>query len=178
MDKFSFVGNSEIEAIDELYQRFLSNPDSVDESWRSFFKGFELARKAYGDKPTGEFDKEFKVLNLIDSYRKRGHLFTQTNPVRKRRTYSPTLDIDNFGLSKEDLDTVFEAGKTIGIGSASLHQIVSHLEQTYCASVGVEYTYIRKPDVVEWLRYKMESTQNLTKYTPEERKHDVHCPQL
>ena len=171
MDKFSFVGNSEIEAIDELYQRYRSNPESVDESWRSFFKGFELARTTYGDQPSGEFDKEFKVLNLIDSYRKRGHLFTQTNPVRKRRTYSPTLDIDNFGLSNEDLDIVFEAGKTIGIGSASLRQIVSHLEQTYCASVGVEYTYIRKPDVVEWLRYKMESTQNLTKYTPEERKH-------
>ncbi len=171
MDKFSFVGNSEIEAIDELYQRYRSNPESVDESWRSFFKGFELARTTYGDQPSGEFDKEFKVLNLIDGYRKRGHLFTKTNPVRARRTYTPTLDLANFELSESDLDTVFHAGKSIGMGPAPLRSIVKHLEQTYCASVGVEYSYIRKPEIVEWLRQKMESTQNLSQYTSEERRH-------
>lgn len=171
MDKFSFVGNSEIEAIDELYQRYRSNPESVDESWRSFFKGFELARTTYGDQPSGEFDKEFKVLNLIEGYRKRGHLFTRTNPVRARRTYTPTLDLANFELSEADLDTVFHAGKSIGMGPAPLRSIVKHLEQTYCASVGVEYSYIRKPEIVEWLRQKMESTQNLSQYTSEERKH-------
>ncbi len=171
MDKFSFVGNSEIEAIDELYQRYRSNPESVDESWRSFFKGFELARTTYGDQPSGEFDKEFKVLNLIEGYRKRGHLFTRTNPVRARRTYTPTLDLPNFELSEADLDTVFHAGKSIGMGPAPLRSIVKHLEQTYCASVGVEYSYIRKPEIVEWLRQKMESTQNLSQYTSEERKH-------
>ena len=55
---------------------------------------------------------EFKVVNLIDAYRQRGHLFTITNPVRQRRKYSPTLDIENFGLTKTDLDLVLVLGSS------------------------------------------------------------------
>ena len=47
MDKFSSVGNQELEAIEDLYQTYLENPKSVDESWQQFFAGFELARKSY-----------------------------------------------------------------------------------------------------------------------------------
>ena len=51
----------------------------------------------------GKYPSEFKVINLINGYRQRGHLFTKTNPVRTRRKYTPTLDIENFGLTKDDL---------------------------------------------------------------------------
>jgi 2-oxoglutarate dehydrogenase E1 component len=60
--------------------------------------------------------KEFLVVDLINGYRTRGHLFTKTNPVRDRRKYTPTLDIENFGLSKSDLDSTFNAGEIVGIG--------------------------------------------------------------
>jgi len=171
MDKFSFVGNSEIEAIDELYLRYMKDPQSIDESWITFFKGYELARTTYGEQTSGIVDNEFKVINLIEDYRRRGHLFTKTNPVRTRRSYTPTLDIDNYKLADSNLDTVFQAGKSIGIGPASLRTIIEHLKQTYCASVGVEYTHIRRPEIVEWLRAKMEGTKNISSYTPEEQKH-------
>src|SRR5690242_15790969 len=128
MDKFTAVGNQEIGAIEEYYNSYLRNPLSVNESWRIFFEGFELASKAYEKKTDGyevvdrnaiaKIQKEFKVLNLINAYRQRGHLFTRTNPVRKRRQYSPNLDIQNFGLDEHDLDTVFHAGNDIGIGPA------------------------------------------------------------
>ena len=81
--------------------------------------------------------KEFKVINLINGYRSRGHLFTKTNPVRARRTYTPTLSLENFGLSDNDLDTVFNAGDIIGLGPQPLKIIVSHLEEIYCDSIGV-----------------------------------------
>lgn len=171
MDNFSFVGNSEIEAIDDLYRRYQTNPESLDDSWRTFFKGFELARTTYGEQSSGVLDKEFNVINLIEDYRKRGHLFTKTNPVRTRRSYTPTLDLENYNLTNEDLNTTFQAGKSIGIGPASLQNIVEHLSQTYCASIGVEYAYIRKPVAVEWLRSKMEGSKNTTSYTHEEQKH-------
>ena len=171
MDKFSFVGNSEIEAIDELYLRYLKDSQSIDESWRIFFKGYELARTTYGEQASGVLDKEFNVINLIEDYRKRGHLFTKTNPVRTRRSYSPTLDLANYNLSEADLNTVFQAGKSIGIGPAPLRTIIDHIGQTYCASIGVEYAYIRRPEAVEWLRSRMESSQNKTKFTPEEQTH-------
>jgi 2-oxoglutarate dehydrogenase E1 component len=175
MDKFSSVGNQELQAVEELYQSFLENPESVDKSWQHFFSGFELARKNYtqqvGVTQPGNLNKEFAILNLIHGYRQRGHLFTKTNPVRARRKYLPTLDIENFGLEKGDLETVFQAGNDIGIGPAKLKDIVSHLEATYCRSVGVEYVYMRHPELVQWLKVRMESTRNSQDFTPEKRKH-------
>src|SRR6185503_19808176 len=88
--------------------------------------------------------KEFKVISLITGYRQRGHLFTKTNPVRERRSYQPTLAIENFGLSSKDLDTVFQAGGEIGIGAAKLKDIIAHLDTTYCQSIGAEYMFMRE----------------------------------
>lgn len=174
MDKFSQVGNQEIAAVEELYQDYLNDPDSVEESWRHFFKGFELAKTNYR---SGKFqgsdliDKEFAILNLIHGYRQRGHLFTKTNPVRSRRTYSPTLAIENFGLEESDLEKVFQAGNNIGIGPAKLKDIIAHLEATYCDSIGVEYLFMRHPEVVAWLQQKMESSRNSQEFTPEMKRH-------
>ena len=174
MDNFSQVGNQEIAAVEGLYQDYLNNPESVDESWRHFFKGFELARASYQPSKFGGselIDKEFAILNLIHGYRQRGHLFTKTNPVRSRRSYLPTLDIENFGLSKSDLETVFQAGNNIGIGPAKLKDILAHLEATYCQSIGVEYVFMRNPDVIQWLQKKMESSRNSQEFTAENKKH-------
>lgn len=174
MDKFSSVGNQEQETIDDLYQIYLENPESLDKSWQHFFAGFELARANYPVKQAlnmaGDINKEFAILSLIHGYRQRGHLFTKTNPVRARRKYVPTLDIENFGLSQDDLETTFQAGNDIGIGPAKLKDIIEHLEATYCRSVGVEYVYMRKPEVVQWLKEKMESSRNTQPLTEDERK--------
>jgi len=176
MDKFSLVGNQEIGAVEELYKNYLENPVNVEQSWRNFFEGFELARKSYQESLVSAADekriqKEFKILNLINGYRQRGHLFTRTNPVRKRRTYSPTLDYKNFGLEEEDLQAVFHAGKEIGIGNVTLKEIIAHLEATYCESIGVEFLYMRQPELIDWLRIRMERSKNNEYYTPEQQKH-------
>jgi 2-oxoglutarate dehydrogenase E1 component len=97
MDKFSFIGNADVNAIDDLYQRYKQDPNSVDKEWVKFFEGFEFASINFesGEIPEN-VQKEFRVINLINGYRSRGHLFTHTNPVRDRRTYKPNLDIENF----------------------------------------------------------------------------------
>ncbi len=175
MDKFSSVGNQELQVVEDLYQSYLLDPESVDTSWQHFFAGYELARKNYTQTQqagkAGNIDKEFAILSLIHGYRQRGHLFTKTNPVRTRRKYSPTLDIENFGLEKADLETVFQAGNDIGIGHAKLKDIIEHLNATYCRSIGVEYVYMRHPEVVQWLKVRMESTRNSQDFTEEKRKH-------
>ena len=175
MDRFSLVGNHEIGAIEELYKNYLQNPKDIDESWRNFFEGFELARKSYDSRSLelvdkSHLEKEFSILNLINGYRQRGHLFTRTNPVRRRRQYSPTLDYQNFGLQEGDLNMVFEAGKEIGIGPATLSVIISHLEHTYCESVGVEFLYMRQPELIDWLRLRMEGTRNTEVFSSVEQK--------
>jgi len=162
MDKLSYLNNTDPEIIEELYNNFIKDPESVEYGWRKFFEGFEFSHTKF--KKPGEDDcspsAEFKVINLIEDYRKRGHLFTKTNPVRTRRQYSPTLDIENYGLSADDLNTPFEAGHKLGIGKAPLSEIIEFLDQTYCQSLGVEYVYIRNTEIVSWLKSRMEGTRN------------------
>ena len=117
MDKFSFLNSAHTSFFAEMYDQYLESPDSLEPSWKAFFQGFDFglenANITVEEKKfevPENISKEFKVVNLIDAYRQRGHLFKITNPVRKRRKYSPTLDIENFGLTKTDLDLVFSAG--------------------------------------------------------------------
>ncbi|MDT8347517.1 MAG: 2-oxoglutarate dehydrogenase E1 component, partial [Flavobacteriaceae bacterium] len=110
-------------------------------------------------------------IQLIDGYRTRGHLFTRTNPVRARRTYRPTLDLQNFGLSEGDLDTEFQAGSIIGIGTASLRKIIEQLEKIYCESIGIEYMYIRQPEVIQWIQQWINKNNNHPNFSKEEKIH-------
>lgn len=171
MDKFTYIGNSDVNAIDDLYQKYVANPESVDIQWARFFEGVDFAKTDFdsGEIPEN-FQKEFKVITLINGYRSRGHLFTKTNPVRERRKYEPSLAIENFELEAADLQTVFQAGTEVGIGPATLQKIIEHLELTYCQSIGLEFAYMREPDRIEWFREIIE-IQNRPKFTDKEKKH-------
>ena len=178
MDKFSYLGNSDINAIEGMFLLYQKDPLSVDKSWQDFFKGFDFATTEFGTTTNTavpeKVTKEFKVINLINGYRMRGHLFTKTNPVRKRRVYKPDLNISVVGLSENDLDTVFQAGAEIGIGPAKLRDIVAHLETTYCNSIGAEYMFIRNPNLLKWLETRMESTRNIPNFSKEEKSEILH----
>ncbi len=167
MEQFSYLGNGDVTSIESIYEQYLKDSSSVDEGWKKFFEGFEFGRKNFeeGEAIPQNVKKEFNVINLINGYRSRGHLFTHTNPVRERRQYTPTLDLENFGLEQKDLEIVFHAGTQIGLGPAKLKDIIANLTQTYCQSIGAEYMYIRTPDVVQWLQDKMESSKNTPGYS-------------
>ena len=172
MDDLSFLQHLDNEAVEELYQKYRQDPATIDPSWHHFFQGFDLARRDYSH-PESEsltFDEEFKVINLINGYRKRGHLFTQTNPVRTRRKYFPTLDLENYGLSDSNLDTAYHAGREIGCGKAKLRDIVDYLKKTYCGYIGSEFMFIRSPEKVDWLIKRIERGHNRTLFSPDEKK--------
>ncbi len=178
MDKFSFLNAAHTGFIGDLYEQYLKNPDAIEPSWRSFFQGYDLANENYsldGEEVEVEIpakvSKEFKVLDLINGYRSRGHLFTKTNPVRERRTYEPSLDITNFGLSQEDLTEEFDAGGVIGLGHTSLQNIIDRLENMYCDSIGVEYMYIRRPEEVKWWQDKLNINENHPAYSVDSKKY-------
>lgn len=181
MDKFSFLNAAHSQLIEDLYQQYLKFPDSLEPSWKAFFQGFDFALENYNDDIStnsavpassnvstitsqivsngqipDDIKKEFKVLNLIEGYRQRGHLFTNTNPVRERRHYEPTLDLENFGLSKDDLNTKFNSATETGMpNAATLQEIINHLEKIYCESIGTEYMHINnvqeKKFIREWI---------------------------
>ncbi|MGV8915003.1 MAG: 2-oxoglutarate dehydrogenase E1 component [Kaistella sp.] len=191
MDKFSFLNAAHSQLIEDLYQQYSKFPDSLEPSWKAFFQGFDFALENYNDDnpseaprnvapdavkyasqavATGEISedirKEFKVLNLIEAYRLRGHLFTNTNPVRERRHYEPTLDFENFGLTKDDLNKKFNSATETGLReAATLQEIINRLENIYCESIGVEYMHINdlaeKRFIRKWIAIN-ENHPNLT----------------
>ncbi|MBP8792870.1 MAG: 2-oxoglutarate dehydrogenase E1 component [Lutibacter sp.] len=192
MDKFSFLNAVHSGFIADLYDQYLISPDSVEPSWRSFFQGYDFANESYSLKDEVETTiystnnssykescpevpdtvlKEFRVIDLINGYRTRGHFFTKTNPVRERRKYTPTLAIENFGLSESDLDTVFDAGNQTGSGKNTLRNIIKHLEIVYCDSIGVEYMYIRNPEELKWFQGKLAKNANHPEYSVETKKY-------
>lgn len=182
MDKYSFLNAVHPAYIAELYDKYLQFPDSVEPSWRAFFQGFDFgiesgSLEGLGIETSGDEAvisesvlKEFQVIKLIDGYRTRGHLFTKTNPVRERRKYVPTLDLENFGLSDNDLQTTFKAGEILGIGPKTLEQILKHLNSIYCDSIGIEYMYIRKPEEIQWIQDKLNINDNQPKFSEEKKK--------
>ena len=176
MDKFSFLGNGDIGNFDHLFEQFRQDPESVDKSWRQFFEGFEFAEANYD--PEGidgaipeAFQKEVNVLNLIGAYRQRGHLFAKTNPIRPRRMHEQPILLENFNLSEGDFETVFQAGRRIGLGPATLRKIIDFLGETYCGSIGAEYKYVRTPHIVDWIQSRVEQNRNHTIFNKEEKKH-------
>ena len=172
MDKYSFLNAAHTAHFAEMYNQYLINPDSVEPSWRAFFQGFDFGMEQQEDvEIPDDVLKEFRVVKLIDAYRGSGHLFTKTNPVRKRRQYKPTLDIKNFGLDQDDLTTVFSAGDIIGIGAATLADIIIHLERIYCESIGMEYMYIRHPERVNWIQKWINKNGNHPNFNKEQKTH-------
>ena len=178
MDKFSFLNAAHTGFIADLYDQYLVNPDAVEPSWRSFFQGYDLANEDYSfseeEIPVGipqEVKKEFLVADLINGYRTRGHLFTETNPVRDRRQYAPTLELDNFGLTENDLDKEFSAGDILGLGRVKLSVIVNHLKKVYCDSIGVEYMYMRNPEKLKWWQQRLNKNENHPKYSVDAKKY-------
>ncbi|RAI87055.1 2-oxoglutarate dehydrogenase E1 component [Algoriphagus yeomjeoni] len=196
MDKFSYIANAHVSYIDELYSSYKSDPESIDPSWKEFFDGFDFALTNYSDEdnpPSSngkaaapakngalatpgtimdmeQLPKEIKVRALIHAYRSRAHLRSKTNPVRERRDRKALIDPQDFGLGQEDMNTEFQAGNEIGIGTAKFSKILDSLKSIYEGSVGFEYLYIRDPEMLDWFKTKVEKDALAFNPTHEEKK--------
>lgn len=175
MSDYSFIANAHPSFIDSMYQQYKAAPESVEESWRTFFSGFDYAERGNGLASAGaegEIDpKELNVFNLIIGYRNRGHLLSRTNPIRERRDRRPKLRKRDFGLSDDDLDTVFHSGGQIGLPNATLREIVDKLQEIYCGHIGFEYNHISDSEVRNWIRDYVETHQPKKDYSiPLEKK--------
>ena len=173
MKDFQYITNPHPAYIESLYQDFIKNPSSIDIEMRKFFEGFDFAvsmssggEKAAADgntdsQTTVQFSKELSVYQLIQAYRRKGHLIATTNPVRQRKDRSANLTLENFGLSEADLSSNFEIGKFIGLGKASLQTIITHLKKCYTNNLGVEFRADTSTKKMEWMIHAVEHTMLL-----------------
>lgn len=162
MKDFSYITNSHPAYIESLYNDFLKDPQTVDPDMQKFFEGFDFAiaqgssQKNVSQSVTTDWMKEIKVYRLILGYRNKGHLLAKTNPIRTRKDRGANLDLNFFGLSDADLNTVYQVGNLLGLGAVSLKEILGHLQKCYATHVGIEFKYISDQKKIDWLTAEIE----------------------
>ena len=180
--------------VEELYESYLEDPSNIPDQWRSYFDTLPLvegslaadishktvqnhflllaknqARVAPVSASSISADyerKQFAVSELINGYRRRGHLKASLDPLRLVETPEvPKLQLNHHHLSNADLDTQFQAGNLFFDGKdAALRDIVDALEATYCTSIGAEYMHISDEAESNWIQHRMESTRSQFSY--------------
>ncbi len=120
--------------VDELYHKYSQDPESVDPTWKYFFAGMDFAGS--GAQKTKE---DGRILELIDAYRRYGHLQARCNPLEEERQPVPELDLQRFGFRSEDLSKIFPTRGLLSESQAPLSAILSALQSIYCQNIGLEY---------------------------------------
>ena len=165
--------------IDELYERYRQDPDSLDGDWIAFFKGFEMGFRRPAARPgpakgeaaprraLEEGDNTGRgVYALVQAYRQFGHLIAELDPLGQNRETHPLLEPGQFGLSEEDMGVEVSRGGFLGKTDGTLRSLLAKLRATYCQTVGVEYPSIREQR--DWLRERIEPALNRPRLTDDE----------
>ncbi len=195
LEKYSYLKSINADYIDGLYESYLRDPDSVDLSWRLFFEGMEFtAGETAAEAPSattqapavspaapvdtsklapgivpGEAD-EAKVGLLIQSYRELGRLLANLDPLSEPPTEHELLSISRFALTPADLSRQFNAAQVLSMPTSTLQEIIDRLRETYCGSIGIEYTHIEDAESRTWLRTRMETTRNKPNFDADTKK--------
>lgn len=187
--------------LDEMYEAYLEDPNSIPEQWRSIFEKLPAVnaevttdtphkpvRDYYlllGKTPKIAADtlapslvteherKQVLVHQLATTYRVRGHQKAKLDPLElAERRPVPDLDIKYHGLSAADLETSFQCSQLyFGKEEAPLKDIIAAMEATYCASIGAEFTHIVNTAERRWIEQRMESVRSHPDYSADVRKH-------
>ena len=189
--KSSQLSGGNASYIEELYEQYLLDPNSIASQWKTYFEGLQGA----GDVPhsavlaavqaqakqarhsVGSADEEFArkqtaVGKLITSYRSRGHLNAHLDPLLMMATpASPDLDIAFHGLSQADLNLEFSANTYFGSSKLKLSDLLDRLKNTYSASIGVEFMHISDTEQRHWIQQRMESAQSRLQADNSQRQH-------
>ncbi|NKB31697.1 MAG: 2-oxoglutarate dehydrogenase E1 component [Pseudomonadales bacterium] len=196
------LSGSNAEYVEELYEQFLSDPDSIPQQWRDFFeslpatngsnttevshaeikKDFEALAKVSRYKQVLSNDavvnsehesKQVQVLQLISSYRVRGHQKAALDPLAlMHRERVPDLELEFHDLSPIDSSTIFQTGSLfISKDKAPLKEIVEILERIYCNSIGYEFMHIVNLEEKQRIQQRIESNDGRPVFENEVKRH-------
>lgn len=177
MSALDFINGANAEYVEDLYRRFLSDPESVDPQWALFFAGFEMARSngtAATVVPAAAAAAKLPApavgaLGLIHSYRELGHLIANLDPLGHNQANHPLLELSEFGFTEAMLDRVIDCGTFKAASTATLRDLLAMLRTTYSGTLGVEYMEMADKESREWLQERMEPTLNRPQLTSSER---------
>ncbi len=182
----SYLYGANAPYIEELYESYLKDPNSVDGYWKDYFdkvaalpssSGKDVAHRPIqesfinlakqksqgGTAAKGEVDfnmmqKQVSVLRLMSAYRILGSRNANLDPLqRKPKEYLEQLDPAHHGLTDADMAVQFHVGSNFsGSQKLPLSEIIGKLEQTYCGTIGVEYMHITRPEEKAWVQTRVE----------------------
>ena len=169
--------------LDELYEKYLLDPESVDPSWRDKFANLQLHLPETPARLTVVppvpnavgldliLRKQAAVSRLIDQYRMKGHQAADNNPLRTGELPRiRELDPRTYGLTEQDMDSPFFVDILRNTEKRPLRQIIRELHATYCGSTGAEYGHIVDTEIREWLQNRLESPQHRAGLAPEKKR--------
>ncbi len=184
MDHDPWPDSANLTFAEELYTAYLADPGSVPESWRRWFAGlsrgdpfvadpalgprFEAPRLfsarnghgAYAAPPASETALQDRVNQLVRAYHVRGHMIAELDPLGRPRDPQPELEPAFYGLTEADLDAPIRVESVESFSGGTLRELIAHLRATYCRRIGVQFMHIDELAVKNWLRARMESTEN------------------
>ncbi|MPZ79134.1 MAG: multifunctional oxoglutarate decarboxylase/oxoglutarate dehydrogenase thiamine pyrophosphate-binding subunit/dihydrolipoyllysine-residue succinyltransferase subunit [Actinophytocola sp.] len=143
------------EFLRRVHQLLLGEDNFYDDIFTSLRLPYEPVRWVQ-DIPEGAIDKTTRVIGLVDTYRTRGHLMSDVDPLNYRQRKHEDLDILSHGLTLWDLDREFPVGGFAGKERMKLRDVLGVLRDSYCRTVGVEYTYILDPTERRWIQDRVE----------------------
>ncbi len=195
---YLFGGNAPF--VEDLYESYLNNPQSVPEQWREYFDRLQVLPGVAGDggrdvahapvvesfaqrakqgtlrapvaptEPIAE-RKQVYVQMLINAYRFMGNRWAELDPLKRLpRPPIPELEPAYYDLAEADLETVFNTGTLVGPERASLREILQILRETYCGTIGTEYMYISDPAQKRWIQQRLEAVRGRPQFSPEVRR--------
>ncbi len=197
----SYLFGNNAPFVEELYSRYLDDPGSVELRWQEFFDQLqytpgpvttdvdhtvvqqEFVKLAHtrrgetravssGTSVAADVSKQVAVLQLINAYRVRGHQKAVLDPLGLQEQGAiAELEPSFHALTEADMDTVFSTGSLVGVPQAKLREILSHLQATYCGSIGAEYMHITDTIQKRWVQNLLEGSRSKPNYSTQLRRH-------
>jgi len=180
--------------VEELYESYLFDPNSVPDAWRTYFDALPALPNGAHDQAHSQIQRAFAtlpkttvssaiapdadlerkqvyVLQLINAHRFLGMRVANLDPLnRHAKPVIAELDPAHYGLGEADMDTTFDTGSLVGGARMTLREILKLLRQTYCGSIGAEYMYISDVAQKRWIQNRLESVRGLAGYDAAQRR--------
>ncbi|HTM60082.1 MAG TPA: 2-oxoglutarate dehydrogenase E1 component [Burkholderiales bacterium] len=197
-NSYLFGGNAPF--IEELYEKYLANPQSVPDEWRDYFDRMQalpgstvkdIARapveqsfveraragvfggtKQLRAEPVTSERLQVAALLLVTAYRISGARWATVDPLKRvTRPPQPELEPGFYDLAEADLDQTVNAGSFVGLDRTTLRNLLQALRDTYCRNIGFEYMFISDRVQRQWIQERIEPTRAVPKLTAEQQKH-------
>ncbi len=178
--------------VEEIYEAYLANPDSVEAEWCQYFDALQAGnpardvahspiQRAFAALPRRAPEvavvdvslerKQVAVLQMINAHRFLGARIASLDPLsRHAKPEVPELTPAHYGFTDADMDTTFETGSLVGAARMTLREIVQLLRQTYCSSIGAEYMYISEVAQKRWIQQRIEGARGAANYAAEKKR--------